>query len=199
MEIVGTAARIDELVATEGARDRRAALRQAFNRGGDALYRFILVRVGNDRHVADDLLQQTCCEAARHRRPPTDPEALEAWLRGVARNLVRRHWRNVRREAGRVPLEDAALARRLVDDLESHPLPPAKLIREESIRQLLLAVTSLSAADQGLIFEHYFDGRSQAAIARGLGVTEKSVESRLYRVRGRLRAALRNMERSGER
>jgi RNA polymerase sigma-70 factor (ECF subfamily) len=100
---------------------------------------------------------------------------------------------------GVVSIEDAALAGALADDLESRPLPGDALIKEESEAQLLLAVTSLSAADQGLIFAYYFDGRCQASIASDLGVTEKSVEARLYRARGRLREALRNVERSGGR
>ena len=175
-----------------------SVVREVFDRSADALYRFVLVRVGGNRDVADDLLQQTCCEAARHPRPPDGRDECEAWLRGIARNLVRRHWRNRKREADVIPLEDAALANRLADDLEARPLPPDVLIQRESVAQLLLAITSLSAADQSLIFDYYFEQRPQAVIARELGVTEKSVESRLYRVRGRLRAALRNPEKSGE-
>jgi RNA polymerase sigma-70 factor (ECF subfamily) len=174
-------------------------LRQVFTRTGDCLYRYIYFRVGANRDAAEDLLQQTCCEAARHRRPPADQDECEAWLRGIARNLVRRHWRRVRRHDERVGVVDAAEAGRLADDLESRPLPVDALIREEAVAQLMLAVTSLSASDQGLVFAYYFEGQPQAAIARDLGVTEKSIESRLFRVRGRLRAALRKMERSGER
>ena len=76
--------------------------------------------------------------------------------------------------------------------------PVDAVIHEESIAQLLLAVTGLPASEQELIFAYYFDERAQAAIARDLGVTEKSIESRLYRARGRLRSALRKTERSGE-
>jgi RNA polymerase sigma factor (sigma-70 family) len=198
VDLAGTPAKIEPTVACEHAVERRAVLRAAFDRSADALYRFLLVRVRGNRDVADDLLQQTCCEAARHPRPPDGRDECEAWLRGIARNLVRRHWRNRKREADVVPLEDAALANRLADDLEARPLPPDVLIQQESVTQLLLAITSLSAADQSLIFDYYFEQRPQAVIARELGVTEKSVESRLYRVRGRLRAALRNPERSGE-
>jgi RNA polymerase sigma factor (sigma-70 family) len=198
VEITGAAAKLDRVVPLEQTERAGCALRQVFCHTADALYRFIFVRVGGCRDIADDLLQQTCCEAVRHRRPPGTHEECEAWLRGIARNLVRRHWRNIKREAGTIPLEDAELARQLADDLESRPLPVDVLIKSESLTQLLLAVTSLSAADQSLVFAYYFDGRPQADIACELGVTEKSVESRLYRARGRLRAALRNMERSGE-
>ena len=199
MEIAGTAARIEETVPRASTCNGRDALRQVFRTAGDALYRFILVRVGGNRDTADDLLQQTCYEAARHRRPPVEPDVCEAWLRGIARNLVRRHWRKAKRERGWAPLEDVALLGQLAEDLESRPLPADAMVKKEAANQLLLAVTSLAAADQGLIFAHYFEGRSQSAIAQDLGVTEKSIESRLYRARGRLRATLRDQERSGER
>jgi RNA polymerase sigma-70 factor (ECF subfamily) len=92
-------------------------------------------------------------------------------------------------------LEDAAVASQLADGLESRPLPGDALAGEELITQLLLAVTSLPTADQSLVFAYYFDGRGQADIARELGVSTKSVESRLFRARARLRTTLRNAER----
>jgi len=198
VEFVGTAARLDHVVADRENSDGREALCQAFATNCDALYRFILVRVAGDRDAADDLLQQTCCEAARHRSPPGTVDECLAWLRGIARNLIRRHWRRMKRQAGRVPIEDAAIAGQLVDDLESRPLPADALVHAESVTQLLLAMTELPEADQSLLAARYFDGRSQATIAGDWGVTEKSVESRLYRARGRLRNALRRMGRSGE-
>jgi RNA polymerase sigma factor (sigma-70 family) len=198
VEIAGAAAKFNRVVPLEQSPRPECALRRVFCQTADALYRFILVRVGGNRDVADDLLQQTCCEAAKHGRARGNHEECEAWLRGIARNLIRRNWRNAKRDACTIPLEDAELARQLADDLESRPLPVDVLIKRESVTQLLLAVTSLSAADQRLVFAYYFDGRPQADIACELGVTEKSVESRLYRARSRLRAALRNMERSGE-
>ena len=196
MEMASAAGRIEQVAALPYVDDRRETLRRVFDKTHESLYRFILFRVGGDRHVADDLLQQTCYEAARHRRVPAENEC-EAWLRGIARNLIRRHWRGSKRRVGVVSVEDAALASQLADDLETRPLPSDALVREESVTLLLRAVTSLSAAEQDLIFAYYFDGRSQADIARKIGATQKSVESRLFRARARLRAALRNAERPG--
>lgn len=176
--------------------DRRDQLRRVFSNTGDALYRFILVRVGGERDAADELLQQTCHEAARSSRVPPGDAECEAWLRGVARNLIRRHWRRMKRRNGHVPIEDATLSQHLVESMESQPLPVEALGRAEAAQQLLLAVTSLPAADQQLVFAFYFEGRSQADIAREMGVSAKSVETRLYRVRSRLRAILRDIERT---
>ena len=151
-----------------------------------------------DRAAADDLLQQTCYVAVRRpRHIPPDDGVCEAWLRGIARNLIRQHWRRSKRRRGQVRLEDAQVSRQLAEDMESRPLPDESLIKAESIQQLLLAVTSLPADVQQLVFAFYFEGRSYAGIAEELGMTAKSVETRLYRARGRLRAILRDIEREG--
>ena len=51
------------------------------------------------------------------------------------------------------------------------------------MQALILAVTSLTAAERDLVLAFYFDGRSQADIAADYGVSVKSVETRLDRVR----------------
>jgi RNA polymerase sigma factor (sigma-70 family) len=88
------------------------------------------------------------------------------------------------------------LSHNLMENLESRPLPPDAMIREESVRRLLLAITSLSASEQQLIFAFYFEGRPQADIAEELGVSVKGVESQLYRIRNRLRVVLSSNERT---
>jgi len=197
VEIAGKACKIESIARRGRARTRSNAPREVFERIQAPLYRFFLARVGGDRHAADELLQQTCYETARG-KPPTDPDEAAAWMHGVARNLIKRHWRGVRKRAGRISLEQASLTNSLVDDMERRPLPPEALVREESLALLREGLAKLSDADRELIGEFYFEERSQAALSREAGVTEKCIESRLYRARGRLRDALRKMERSGQ-
>jgi len=196
VEVATPAVRLATVMSSQGTCDRQDRLRRVFRKCGDGLYRFILVRIGGDRHAADDLLQQTCHEAARHRRMPNDDTECEAWLHGIARNLIRRHWRQNGRNGRVIPLEDADRSQQLVEDMESRPLPPDAFAQKESSHQLLLAVTALPGSDQRVVFAFYFEGRSQADIAAELGVTVKSVEMQLYRARQRLRASLRDIERT---
>jgi len=181
---------------TEPADVRRNRLQDAFSSCCDALYRFILVRVGGHRDVADDLLQQTCFVAAGKSRLP-DGEDCEAWLFGIARNLVRKHWRSERARGRAVPLLDAEHGAALVDALESGPLPAEVLESDEAATRLLAAVTSLPAAEQRLVFAFYFQGRSHAEIGNDTGVSPKGVETKLYRIRRRLRALLCEPEKEG--
>jgi len=179
----------DELDSLSGEKERER-LGRIFSRTNDGLYRFILTRVGRDRSLADDLLQQTCCVAVQHQHIPEQDEVCESWLFGIAYNLLRRHWRTNARRRARIVAQDDQLSRKLLEEMVAGPLPEEIICRDETAEQLLLAVTSLESADQFLIFAFYFEGRSQSVIALQMGVTVKSVETRLCRVRSRLRARL---------
>lgn len=176
--------------------DPHERLRRVFSNVADGLYRFILVRVGGHRATAEDLLAEACCVAVQNTNLPEGNAACEAWLFGVARNLVRKHWRRIKQRPGHVSIDDAAGSRQLVEAMESHTLPVDVLTQKESVTRMMAAITSLPATDQRLVFDYYFDGRAQDAIAKELGVTAKSIETKLYRIRGRLRAILRDPERN---
>lgn len=191
-EIRGTSIDIDAPAAKsmserETNRDRLALV---FERCADGLFRYLLVRAGMDVHAAEDLIQQVCYEAARKRRIPAGEDDCEAWLFGIARNRVRKYWRWHWRKGRRREGDRAAVVRELLAALEFGPLPGELLSRKESSEQLMLAVTELPAADQQVLFAFYFDERSSQEIAVQIGATAKSVESRLYRIRGKLRALL---------
>jgi RNA polymerase sigma-70 factor (ECF subfamily) len=177
----------------EAPSQRRRALEAEFDRSGRSLYRYFAVRVGRDRHTADDLMQQLWLQAVRGGDAVPVGE-LEYWLRGIARNLIRAHWRQRSRRPTHVALADPALAAGLSDRLATEELPSALLERQEVRDQLLLAITELPTQDQELIVGHYFRGQSHAALARTIGVGTRAVEGRLYRARRALRDKLRNLE-----
>lgn len=197
MEALSLAPVVASTDTTETADVRRTRLEDVFMSCCDGLYRYILVRVSGRRDVADDLLQQTCCVAAGRLRLPDDSGECEAWLFGIARNLIRKHWRRERTRGRTVPLFDAQEGAALVDAMESGPLPAEVLERDNVATRLLTAVTSLPSSDQELVFAFYFQGRSHIEISNDIGVTPKSVETRLYRIRKRLRALLREPEKEG--
>jgi RNA polymerase sigma-70 factor (ECF subfamily) len=174
------------------AEEAAASLEAAFDACAESLHRFFEVRVGADRALADDLMQQLWVQAQN--LGPTPEEEIEFRLRAVARNLLRSHWRRVGRRPAHVPLPDPDLAVVLSGRLVSEELPEDVLCRREVRDQLLLALTDLPAAPQELIVAHYFEGCSQAALARRLGTTPRAVEGRLYRARQALREKLRHLE-----
>ena len=163
-------------------------LRRAFDRCGDDLYRFIVLRVSGDRHAADDLLQQTCYEAARHRRMPGGEDAAQAWLFGIAKNLIRRHFRRLRREARFRVQVAAPSADSTSSEVNGNELDAAG--QSDIAPHLLKAIAALSEADQQLILGSYFESRSHEELASAIGISVRAIEGRLYRARNALRAAL---------
>ncbi len=181
-----------EAVESEKAAGRAEApsLGEAFAQCADGLFRFILVRVGGDRDAADELLQECCQAAVRHRRLPQDPSVWSAWFAGIARNLIRRHWRE-RRRRGQGTFGAATYAiGRPASGMATAPLPDEVLISRDAVEGLLAAVNALGVKDQEVILAFYFDDRSSEQIAAQLGTTAKAVEGRLRRARERLRKRL---------
>ena len=178
---------------TDGS-DRRGRLRDLLSINIDALYRYVYVRLGGDSAAADEVLQQTALVALDHANAPAEPEAQALWLRGIARNLIRRHWRvSGPGEGGRLNA-DAKAAWSLLSRIESDQSPDDLVIKKEEQDQLVYSIASLPSEDQWLIYAFYRHGRTRAEIAEELGTTPKAVQSRLYRVRSRLRAMLANIE-----
>ncbi len=170
--------------------DARAPIARTASEELDALYRFASARVGGDSHMALDAVQQAIRIALDHAAPPERPSIQRAWLRGIVRNLVRREVRQ--RSRGRRAIQGLASVR-------PHQVPPGHNNDDAGerltlVRTLFLALTELDQSDQELFYAFYRAGRSHAAIAVDLGTSAKSVESRLYRMRARLRAALSQME-----
>lgn len=163
-----------------------------YDRCAPLFHRFFAVRLGNDPHTADDLMQQLWLAANRNGRQVPAGEC-EFWLRGVARNLIATHWRRTSRPAA-APVADPALAAELADSLDASPLPPTLIEQREIRDQLLLALTELTADEHELIVAHYWGNVGFAELGRRLGVSARAIEGRMYRARSALRERLRALE-----
>jgi RNA polymerase sigma-70 factor (ECF subfamily) len=119
---------------------------------------------------------------------------IEFWLRAVARNVIRQHWRKRAARPRQVPLAEPALAAELAGRITNEDLPDEYLERREVQDQLVLAVTELTSEEQEIIVAHYFHGESPADLAARLGVSQRTVERRLQRARRSLRRKLQNLD-----
>lgn len=176
---------------SEGANGVRTTLRRVLLDEMEALYRYILPRVAWDTTSCEDVLQQTIVAALRSGRAPEDEGEQRAWVRGVASNLAKRHWRD--RSRGRRAIERCAERRgpEIVERLESDC--PHRVLQDDELRATLLeAIGSLSAEDQRLLYAFYRHGKSGAELADEYATSVKGIEMRLYRARARLRAELNN-------
>jgi RNA polymerase sigma factor (sigma-70 family) len=148
---------------------------------GPAVYRYLRFHV-DSADTADDLTADTflrVLEAADR----YDPDRAEArvWVFTIARNALRDHFRRarVRKHVTLAALRDLAV---------DAPSPEERLLREESIEQLLKSVRRLRPADRELISLRYGSDLGFAKIAALLGMREATVRTRLWRALARLRA-----------
>lgn len=143
------------------------------------LERYVLWRCGSLRDMADDVLQDTWLTAVRRVRG-FDPAAgsFQAWLCGIAANVLRNHLRSRRRRAGRQET--------LNGDVGKEDPAPADRERAERIAA---ALAELPERYESVLRMKYLDRMSVAEIAGRTGETEKAVESLMARARAAFREA----------
>ncbi|HYV36462.1 MAG TPA: sigma-70 family RNA polymerase sigma factor [Gemmataceae bacterium] len=145
------------------------------------LYRYVCWRCAGLRDLADELVQETWLAAVRRLRTfDPDRASFAAWLRGIAANVIRNHYRGVRRAKPIQPL----------DGSEPAP-PPEDRSQQERIAQ---ALSTLSERHEAVLQAKYLEQQSVAAIAAQWGETEKAIESLLTRARESFREAYLKLE-----
>jgi RNA polymerase sigma-70 factor (ECF subfamily) len=157
----------------EGDRDAFAAL---YDRREPSIYRYALHMTGNVQ-AAEEIAQEVFLQlmAAGDRYDETRGP-LEAWMYGVARNLVR-----VYRRRGSV--EES------VDSPVEHDIVGG-MIADESLIALREAVTELPANYREVVVMCDLEERNYDEAARLIGCPVGTIRSRLHRARGLLAAKL---------
>ena len=166
-------------------RGEPAAWQALYDEAFTPLYRFVYFRTGRDEERAEDVLQEVWLIAVRRIRR-FDPQqcSFEGWLKTIAVNVVRNHWRTWRK-----------LAAQASDPREPAELPLARTGESiELAEQIALAMTDLPSAYQSVLRERYQEHRSVAEIASNRGTTNKAAESLLARARTAFRTAYSRME-----
>jgi RNA polymerase sigma-70 factor, ECF subfamily len=116
----------------------------------------------------------------------TERGSLQAYLIGVARNQVRRHWADTRSFGSIKPTElECDFGSRLVD----------RLTRDEEVTAVRAAILSLPANYREVVVLCDLEGLDYADVAVELGCPIGTVRSRLHRARTILEAKLRKRER----
>ncbi|MCE9594239.1 MAG: sigma-70 family RNA polymerase sigma factor [Planctomycetes bacterium] len=133
----------------------------------------------SDPNAAEDLVQETWLAFLRRRPDPSRP--LEPWLAQVVRNFSRRARRANSRRAARE--EEAARAEAVAS--------PADLYARASLhRELVAAVLTLEEPYRSTLLLRYLDELPPREIAKRQGVPVRTINTRLRRGLGQLRARL---------
>jgi RNA polymerase sigma-70 factor (ECF subfamily) len=174
------AATSDEIVTLTGnmARGDEAAFREFYDRYFNRLYGYLLVVSRGREDLAREALQNTMLRVVRHVRKFDDENKFWSWLAVLARSAFVDEQRKRARYAG------------LLDRFfKASPAVGNDSKEAEAHLQACLAegLNRLASDERDLIQRKYFRRESMNEIAQALDVTAKAVESRLTRVRQRLK------------
>lgn len=189
--------------APEAAPDEPASAREAAlverARGGDVeawsrlyqehfdrVFRHIAYLTG-DTHAAEDLVQETFARAFVGLRQFEGRASFGGWLRGIAVNIVRKHWRS--RYRGGQAMDRLELAGR--DPAVSVDLDPEGAHLRQRRAEVLLAVLETLPAPlrEAFVLCDLQDVPVQQAAAE-LGVSPGNLRVRATRARARIRSEL---------
>lgn len=169
----------DSALIEQSVRGRPDAFVEVVQRHEVAVHGFLARRAG--RQAADDLLGEVWMRgfAARGGYDPGQGNA-RPWLYGIARNVLRAHWRASRdashmaAEAAFDPWDD------VVDRLDS----------AGQARRLTSAIRALPAAERDVLLLVSWEQLTPAEAAAVLGIPHGTARSRLHRARAALRPVL---------
>lgn len=168
-----------------------AALNDLMDRHAEKLFHY-LVRSLQDESDAADLAQETFVKVFQNRAKFDPGQKFSTWLYAIASNLVRDRyrWRSRHPEVS-LEAENSQTEAAMMDTLPARgPLPDQALQTEERAELVRKAVAALpEELKQPLILAVYQE-LPQAEIAAILDCSVKAVETRIYRARQQLRAAL---------
>ncbi|MBO9695951.1 MAG: RNA polymerase sigma factor [Sphingopyxis sp.] len=154
----------------------------------NAVYRLVRGHVG-DPDEALDLTQECFATAYRALAQFEVDRSLRGWLARIAINKCR-DWSR-RRMVRRFFAFAAPLSESIAETIEDPaPGPHRDVAGREEARRLWAAIATLSPTMKEPLLLSAMEGLSHAEVAAVLSISEKAVESRLYRARKKLAALL---------
>jgi RNA polymerase sigma-70 factor (ECF subfamily) len=148
----------------------------------DRLFRYLLVLTNGEEQLARDSLQIVMTKAARSMKPFAEERLLWNWLAAIARHTLVDAWRRSRTSPQFAALGNA-----------DPPAPDGSAATEADSRlmeALEACLDELEPEARDLVEAYYFRAESQQAIAEQHGATSKAVESKLARIRLKLRQSI---------
>lgn len=162
-------------------RGDHAAFEQLYHALFTPLYRYLLVCSGGREQESQEILQEILVRMARHIKRFDRPTDLWNWIRCIGRNLLTDYRRKTNRKPSLRPLEpefDPISTSSERDDLH------------ELSQHLDHCLDRLDPMERALIYGKYMETKSHATLAREYDLTTKAVESRLARIRKKLKSLM---------
>ena len=185
-----------EYVDTDLVRDTKqgdiAAFERLFGKYQKRVYNLIYRMVGNETDAAD-LTQDVFVRVYNSLGRLKSEEAFFAWVRTVATNICRDHYRKMGRSIRacsldeKVSLDDGEVEKEVADASGD----PERLLERQDLQEAVQrAINSLSEEHRTLVVLHHIEGMDLKDIARELGIPVGTAKSRLARARDELKRKL---------
>ncbi len=153
-------------------------------RHGQAIHAYLARR--SSRDAADDLLSEVMLRAYAARRQYDERwQDARPWLYGIARNVLREHWRRV----GAAEPDGDPLAR-LAASEDPWPDVDARIDAAAQLPDLRRALARLASGDRDVLLLVTWEGLTPAEAAVALGILPGTARSRLHRARAVMRQLL---------
>jgi len=162
-------------------RGDEAAFARFYDLYGFRLYKFLLVLARGDENEAREVCQAVMIKLAKRFAVFDDEQQLWAWLRALSKNAFIDHCRARLRQRRLVSLEELAPEPHGTEQPDHHLV---EILRD--------ALAGLQPDERELIQAAYVDERPFQELADASGQTYKAVESRLARLRHKLKAQVLN-------
>lgn len=174
----------DGVLIERSVQDRPDAFVEVVRRHEVATHGYLARRVG--RQAADDLLSEVWLRAFAARDGyDTRCGDAQPWLYGIARNVLREHWRA---SSGNEPTA--------LDETSADPWDAVndRLDSAERAKAVASAVRALRVAEREVLLLVAWEQLTPAEAAKVLGVPQGTARSRLHRARATLRRVLSELD-----
>ena len=145
------------------------------------IYRYVIVLQRGDESAAADLVQQTLLRAVRHMRPFESEDVFWSWLTCLARCAAADEGRKQKRRLAFLEKFQHWQENRRDGNADAAQLQCERLTQ---------CLAQLPENDRMLLEGKYFDRLTYCELAQNFELTTKAVESRLTRLRLKLRRAM---------
>jgi RNA polymerase sigma-70 factor (ECF subfamily) len=164
-------------------RGDREALEAVLATVAPSVHRFGL-RMCKNVHDAEDVLQDTLLNVAKHLADFEGRSSLSSWVFALTRSACARKRRGLK---NRPPVPDE----RVAETPDLAPSPEARAADQELASALSRALDGLSDEHREVILLRDVEGLSAPEAASAVGISVDALKSRLHRARDALRTALR--------
>jgi RNA polymerase sigma-70 factor (ECF subfamily) len=160
-----------------------AAYREFYEAYYDRLFRYLLVVAAGDLEAAEEAVEATLVRVVRYIKVFPSEDIFWSWLTVLARSAFSDQSRKQRRYL-------AFLERFTRHQLVAPPGPESSAADARLLGALQRSLAALPLDERQLLESKYFEHRSVRDLAAELQTSEKAIDSRLVRIRRKLKDAL---------